>query len=232
MTLIAFSGGCDSTLALYLESDGGSKPVKTISITHPQVCAATESERARRVILKKLNADRKPKLIKHTNVTLSQIGDFEADRGDGLAQPLIWLGIVINYLDKDEDLVFGYVRGDHVWHYKQHLCDAFYAFQRLGGRAGQLRLPLEHDEKADVIKQSKKLDLLICVGLVKPRPIRRAPRGSTVCLAGSAILVLCDAQLERGKHQDIQLYGSCARIYLPIDNWGVIYLRFLIGMCP
>lgn len=168
--LVCWSGGCDSTLALAMAARelasqpecGGGQPVRALSVVHPQVPALTEGERARRELLPRLRrlcSRRKWAPVEHTVVTLRQRGQFFATRGTGLAQPLIWLGEAVSYLELEETLVLGYVHGDDFWHHRQEFLDGFGALQRVAGKSGKLWLPLEWLCKAEVIHSLKRLGL-------------------------------------------------------------------------
>jgi len=164
MAIVCWSGGLDSTLVLCdlarAMKDGHAPDkhgVRALSIVHEQVPCQPQARIARaslRVRFKEMGLR-----FDQTTVALKSSGRFQATRGSGLAQPLFWLGIAVSYLEEDEDLYMGYVHGDCVWHYSDHLKAAFGGLQGVGGRTGKLCLPLEWLRKVDVILKCQDLGL-------------------------------------------------------------------------
>jgi 7-cyano-7-deazaguanine synthase in queuosine biosynthesis len=160
MSVVLWSGGCDSTLVLYdLMKEQYDKrefaKIKVVSIVHNQVNAAAESRRARKQILKwfKKKGWGTPY---HYEVT---IDGCNADKGRGLTQPPIWLSMGMLHTAKDEDLYCGYIKTDCIWHYVGFLHQAFNNLQGLLGKSGTLQMPLEWETKAGVIKRLKEAGL-------------------------------------------------------------------------
>ena len=167
MSLVVWSGGCDSTLVLYdllkeqsehPENDLLRPPVRAISINHCQVGAETQQKKARQRILERLR--KKGFTILHTEVDIKNDGGFAVTGCGGLIQPAFWLPTAIPYLKEDEDLYLGYIAGDDIWHYRS---DIFYVFEymsRMTHRKGKLQFPLEWTKKYEVINRLKKARLL------------------------------------------------------------------------
>lgn len=158
MALVVWSGGCDSTLVLHdvAKEQGGAR---ALSVRHFQVLAAEESAAARGKLLarfKKMGLN-----IEHSTVKVDQedswVQGYHCD--GGLAQPILWLSMAVSYLTEDEDLYFGYHKGDDFWTFSFPFADAFRALQKVRGGKGKLRYPLEHLHKADILKRLQALGL-------------------------------------------------------------------------
>lgn len=162
--LVLFSGGCDSTLLLHNLAKNSSSiwPIKALSVNHCRVSAYKYQAKARKRIIAELR-DRGYH-IQHTEIKIEMpIAEFETIKGDGFAQPLLWLCAAIPYLDKEEDLHIGYVHGDQMIHHKADLLAAFNSLQLISSKTGKLILDLEWESKAKIIKalrEAKLLDLV------------------------------------------------------------------------
>lgn len=164
MSLVLWSGGCDSTLLLHnllaqrracLSND----EVRAISITHPQLPANEENKRARTQaskVLEKLHGK-----FEHLEITITHNdGAVRAiESGGGLTQPMIWVLYASLHLLPAEDLYIGYVKGDCIWNYRHELYAAFNSIQWINHRTGVLKLPLENTGKTDIIKSLKNVGL-------------------------------------------------------------------------
>lgn len=177
MTLVLWSGGCDSTLALLNElrtaSNCQTERVDTLSIIHPQVGAVNQQRMARRRISEAIRerSDIGGKLGQCYEITLQNgnILDHFAGHGSeagiqlgngGLAQPLIWLPLAQQYLGPEEDLVTGWIKGDCVWHFRTEINQIFETMSKVNIKTGELRFPLEWFEKSEVIQDLKTWDFL------------------------------------------------------------------------
>lgn len=167
MALILWSGGCDSTLVLHnllrQQKDGTLKDDKdgvcTLSIVHPQIGAVSQQAAARKVLAAKFEA----RGFRFS----SGVVRIEHDKDDrvpanqvGLVQPQIWLTTAASYLQSEEDLYVGWIRGDDAWHYAHTLRAAFDALQAVGDKKGKLVTPLDCMRKQDVLRELKELKLL------------------------------------------------------------------------
>ena len=121
MTLVCWSGGCDSTLVLadLLEDPPKNEQVRSISINHPQQIVNSYRARAARKkllrVFKKQGFDHQ-----HVEVTFRQSGSFDLV-SLGNPQAPVWLLISFLYLRRNENLYLGYVRGDDLWHRRKDL---------------------------------------------------------------------------------------------------------------
>lgn len=157
MSLVLWSGGCDSTLILdrLLVNSSESWPVRALTILHEQVTPTKQPAAARKRA--KSYWKKKGYHLVHTEVTVSNDGDFEATNcGGGLIQPAFWISVAIPYLDEREDLYVGYIKDDCIWHYKNNLQAVFDQWQYVTGRSGKLRAPFEWAHKRVIINALKK----------------------------------------------------------------------------
>lgn len=179
MSLILWSGGCDSTWLLYdlirgvkaedrqISSPGdksADKPgenaadqkqagtVRALSIIHPQV-AARDEQRAARASFTRAMARRKLG-FQHAEYLIEQYGHFSSfpSFGGGLTQPMIWLPTAYMYLHNEEGLYLGYVKGDDFWHWKADVIHMFNMFNNITGKNCTLHFPLEWTFKAEIIQ--------------------------------------------------------------------------------
>lgn len=164
MSLILWSGGCDSTLMLYYEATtahaAGEPMPSALSIDYDDQLANTRSQaNARAALLKEFG--RRGLRIPATTLTISKQGNLWVERheGGGLIQPLWWLSLAQTFLKPEEDLYLAYIRGDDIWHYREHLVAAFVAGQAMLKKTGKLCLPFEWVEKQDVLKELKQAGL-------------------------------------------------------------------------
>lgn len=160
MSLVLWSGGCDSTLLLHrVASEQATKkdPVRALSIVHSQVPANKEQAQARRNILKEFKS--RGLHVVHSTLHVKTTGTFFV-KGGGNTQGVLWLGTAISYLFKDEDLYAGYIRGDDYWHYEGWLQEAFKNLKHATYRKGKLLTPFEWKSKGEVIKELKAKKLL------------------------------------------------------------------------
>jgi 7-cyano-7-deazaguanine synthase in queuosine biosynthesis len=186
MTLVCWSGGCDSTLALYETAKAEGGKASAVSVVHKNIKGAEESKAARAKLLRRLK--RLGLTIQHTTVTIDHAGDFDVGMPGGTYQPGIWLGAAMQFLEAEDDLCFGYIRGDDFWHRRAAFETAFRELQGMREGRGQVRFPLEWDTKADVIRRLQELKLYsACWWCENPEGGRRC-RKCVPCLTHEAAL--------------------------------------------
>lgn len=165
MSLICWSGGLDSTLVLYRMAkelrDGTvyhPHGVRALTIVHPQVSCHFASAAACRKSLVDFFS-KHGLVISYLTVEVKQNAQSWKHEnllaGGGNPQALLWLTTAVNYLEENESLYTGYIRGDDYWHHADQFRAAFDSLQRLGGKTGGMWHPLEWESKADVIKATK-----------------------------------------------------------------------------
>lgn len=159
MSLLLWSGGCDSTFVL-AEMLAAKKDVRTISIVQSQFWHNEQQRLARKLIVGHFK--RRKIVWPHIEVVIQHKYPFD-HRGhiqmNGVL-PAIWLGIATQYLAKDEDLAIGYIKGDNAIHWLEHIRESFKWLQRLAFRNGSLLLPVEWHSKAMILAGLKKHKLL------------------------------------------------------------------------
>ena len=162
MTLVIWSGGCDSTLALLQVAKKAShgEPARALSVVHDQVAQGPEERQARKKIRKVFKKRGLP--IEYAEVTIKHAGDFAA-LNSGITQPVIWIMTAITYLHNKEDLVTGYIRTDDAFHYRIQLVNTFIGARDLAGKNGDIKFPLEWWKKSEVIKELQKEKLISLV---------------------------------------------------------------------
>jgi len=170
MALLLWSGGCDSTLLLYdllnaKYSHDDKKcgryvelkaSEKIRSIDHPQQAGYVGNRNARQRLLPIL---RKKFEFNHGEISISQDA-IELSANGGIIQPMMWILQASQYLEANEDLYVGYIKGDDIWHYRSSLFNAFQHVQEFTHRTGKLILPLEWVSKAEVLYRLQDLKLL------------------------------------------------------------------------
>lgn len=155
--IVLWSGGCDSTLMLLdlVKEASQNSPIRTISINHE--CIGGKGRSARLQIRAILEARKLP-------ITFSEIDIKDGEKNvcmqigkDGFSlQPSIWISEAMRYLSENEDLYVGYIKTDCVWHKMHELRSAFEWLQKLSGKTGTLKTPLEWCSKCEVLKELKK----------------------------------------------------------------------------
>lgn len=171
MSLVCWSGGCDSTLLLYALAHEATpwKPVRALNLRFDQVPCAEQQAAARRRILAYMRS-RGLHVEYHEAVVHNRKGTF-VERGNGLIQAQLWLSMAVSYLNHDEDLFMGYIRSDDMWHYRHDYGNGFQHLQLLAGKTGNLFMPLEWLTKADVILLNKEHNLLDKVWWCEGEPV-------------------------------------------------------------
>jgi 7-cyano-7-deazaguanine synthase in queuosine biosynthesis len=169
MSLVCWSGGLDSTLVLHrlaTEHRDGTlyhpHGVRALTIHHSQVSTNRPAADAARAAVKE-KFRRSGFTVGYLEVTVRQSArSWRTENFIGSSdnpQALLWLTLAVNYLERDESLHAGYIRGDDYWHHAGEFGKAFGTLQELAGRTGRMFHPLEWLSKADVITEAKRLDL-------------------------------------------------------------------------
>ena len=158
--LISWSAGLDSTYlllcVLFPHNNEPTKSIRTISINSPQVLQY-KKEKEQRKIIKRILKKSYGKTFDSQEVNISETKPgMICNQLEGLSQPTLWVSLSTLYLDTNEDLYMGYVRGDDFWHFKKHVVKAFKSQQKLLGKKGKLLFPLEWKTKAKMISHLKK----------------------------------------------------------------------------
>lgn len=161
MSLVLWSGGCDSTLMLHelLKNSSACWPVRALTIIHDQVSPTKQPARARKKA--KYYWKKKGYHLEHTEIEINRVDsnwDVQAINNGGLAQPVFWLTFAIPYLNEKEDLYFGYIKEDCIWHHKSEFQEGFKYLSRMCCKQGKLRTPFALAHKRSIIKRLKESD--------------------------------------------------------------------------
>jgi len=154
MSLLMWSGGCDSTLVLAEHIKTG-MPIRTVGVTHNNIHSSHHLRKVRERIMAWYGSVNWP----HSEIEVGHGDRYDVDAypcREGLSHPGVWLSIACQYLEKDEDLILAYIRGDDVWHYIGWLHHAFDGLQGVSKKTGKLLFPAEWTSKAEVIADIKK----------------------------------------------------------------------------
>jgi hypothetical protein len=68
-------------------------------------------------------------------------------------QAQVWLCLFAPYVDKSDTVLFGYVRNDEFWHYRDKFEKAFKAQLEFGEIQAEIQYPLEWETKASVLRE-------------------------------------------------------------------------------
>lgn len=159
MSVVAWSGGCDSTailygLALKAREDGSQTTVRAVSI---DLYNSSLNQRVKqREIRNELKREfRKRGLpIYYSEIKIKASG--HGFRSTFCAQAVIWLPLLIQTLAEKEDLYLGYHKGDDAIEKQAHIHHAFDNLQYVRDCSGKLYMPLIKYRKRDVIEYIKK----------------------------------------------------------------------------
>lgn len=163
MSLVLWSGGCDSTLVLYQlarEEGTAQKPIRTLSIIHPQVEGRDGQAAARAKILRRFK--QLGLHVESSVLTISQSKGLAVEPA-GLPQPVMWLTSAVLYLSTvaEEKLYTGHIRGDDVWRCSGMLNQAFGLLCEVAGRKkAEWVTPLMDTSKWEVLRELKAAKLL------------------------------------------------------------------------
>ena len=115
MSLLMWSGGCDSSLVLAEHLKLG-QPIRTIGVSHNNIRVSSKLVEVRKKIMEWYGSVK----WAHSEIELTHGKRCDVDAFDGkeggLVQPGIWLSVASQYLDREEDLILAYIKGDDVWH--------------------------------------------------------------------------------------------------------------------
>ena len=197
MSLICWSGGCDSTLALLdlARKSTPFDPVKALSIRHPQINAREEQDRSREAIKKWIAKRGWPVIyqeIQLEHLIANDIADYkkkdeipgEEDivsffcvSDNGIFQPALWVPQAALYLEDNEDLFMGYVKGDDVWHRREAVVGLFNHIQSVLEKKGKIQFPLEWTKKEEILKRLSDLKVLdLCWSCEFPKRLTPAAK--------------------------------------------------------
>ena len=180
--LIAWSGGCDSTLVLYREllnkypvqekqdvkckcrcqchkkvdnPDKHNHGICTISYNHDQLGTISDIQKERRKIIKE-KLKKMGYEFNSVEINYSQDGARNIIQ-DGLCQPHLWIINSLQYMQDGEELCLGYIRHDDFFGYQADFEYIWhYTIKVLGKPQCKVKYPLEYINKYEVIQELKK----------------------------------------------------------------------------
>ena len=159
--LVAWSGGCDSTLVLADLLRDGNK-VATVSLNFRHMGGNTQSRGARKVLKKKLEK-KYGEFVSHEISWDSETMIEGICTPFGGAQPLFWSLIGSLFLSPGEFFALGYIAKDCVWDNWDNFCTVFNRQLSMLGKLNEdrkaLYTPLRYIEKPEVLVRLKNLGL-------------------------------------------------------------------------
>lgn len=171
-TVVLWSGGYDSTIALYEEAKQSCKnnPVIAVSINHANLTQSQHrmEKKARDKLMKEFK--KRGLHIKHHEIKV----DTDLISDGNLNQPTWWLGTLVPFLPRDSIVVFGYIRGDDFWHINYEFKQAADWLCRTMYKKVKISFPNEFFNKQrilDELTEAKLFDLCwTCDKPIKSKP--------------------------------------------------------------
>ncbi|KKM65846.1 hypothetical protein LCGC14_1487170 [marine sediment metagenome] len=164
--LVLWSGGCDSTLLLHDLAKNSSEyhPIRTISVIHPQIAAIKEQRAARKKVLRWMKKSgyhifHQEIEVKHSGENIFCNEHEGAYAGNGISQYPIWMLSAVNYLQAEEDMYLGYIKGDDIWDCRYQIEESFRLLLHIMGKKGEIKFPLDRHSKPYVIQALKERGL-------------------------------------------------------------------------
>ncbi len=150
--LVAWSGGLDSTFVLLYHLRQKDLKVASYAVIHSQVVANEEHQEARFAIQRYLKKKEGLKWV-HRDIVLGEEESFgiEDTNYQYLSmQAILWTMVGSLILEPDQDLMFGYIQKDRIWHKIGSLIRLFRALQEAQGKKGIVVFPAEWWTKTDI----------------------------------------------------------------------------------
>lgn len=161
---VAWSGGADSTLLLYLLckelNKEGKKPIALISEPYYLTTNKKISEAKARENIEKEFIARGLEFDKMRIRSEVEVPDGLWGSTFGLQQPGLWVMQFMCIMKKNAVAHFGYINGDHFWYHDNNFKDMVEAYNRMINTTTELSYELQYTEKVEVLKMLKEFDLL------------------------------------------------------------------------
>lgn len=161
---VAWSGGADSTLLLYLLckelNKDGKKPVVLISeswyLTGKKKISEAKARDniEREFIARGLEFD---KMRIRSEVT---VPDGLWGTTFGLQQPGLWVMQFMPVMKENSIVHFGYINGDHFWYHDNDFIDMVNSYDKMLNSHTELSFELQYTDKVEVLSMLKEFDLL------------------------------------------------------------------------
>jgi 7-cyano-7-deazaguanine synthase in queuosine biosynthesis len=155
--VIFWSGGADSTLLLHRLATNSSAtwPIVALTANFDQPANLNEHQfKAQRDAQSRFLDLAKSRGHHIEQVIVDVKSKF--DLADNCGQPMLWLGTLMPYVRDHDEVHFGYIRPDTVWHVRDQFVDAFQAFAKLGqAENAKPVFDLEWETKENVLSKLK-----------------------------------------------------------------------------
>lgn len=159
MSVVMFSGGCDSSLLLYEEAMKISRKevcystVVAVSVCHDQIRHSSVQRESRVRFLDEMRRRELDRHIQCVEVDITQRGGSVTV--SGLVQPSIWFSLAPLYAGAEDTVLLGYHDGDQFWQYRHEAEAALHGLSALLNKKLVASYPLRLTSKADIIKTLK-----------------------------------------------------------------------------
>lgn len=155
--VVYWSGGCDSTALLFwLANKFPERSIKAVSFNMENVMNSKADKYAREELklrFRQLGIDNI--WFTESDASLSYVGN-----NGGLGQPPMWLSFLPTVISTDSSVMFGYIKGDDIWHFINPFKRVFYGLCEIMQSNSKCYFPLEFVDKKGVVRYLKKYDLL------------------------------------------------------------------------
>jgi 7-cyano-7-deazaguanine synthase in queuosine biosynthesis len=154
--LVVWSGGLDSTLALYNAAKYNETYRKVRAVSF--VADLLDEE--------KLKQEKKYReAFKTAFKDLMSVEYYELElklnglwgTPSGCPQAAAWLGMISPFIEEDTDVIMGYIKEDSMWYYYTQLQDIFKLYCYINGyERSNLIYPLQTTSKGEIIREAKR----------------------------------------------------------------------------
>lgn len=162
MSIVLFSGGCDSTLVLYnllmndYKTGNNFTTITALSINHCQIIANEQNKKARENFRGEIRKRGLDHLVSFCDVDInSTCGSIHSIGEYGLSQPIIWSAIAMLYMHFDDTIYLGYHRGDDFWEYRTEFENIILNVCKICDKKINIEYPLRGMEKSEIIQTLK-----------------------------------------------------------------------------
>lgn len=219
MSLVLYSGGCDSTIVLHdllkerIQNYSASN-ITALAINHAQVPANTQNKAARLSFIEEMKSRELDKCFHYQEVNIDGSANVGGIGEYGLSQPIVWSTLAMLYIQNNETIYFGYHAGDDFWLHKNAFEDAIMNICKVCNKTIKIEYPLRQDNKSDIIKKLKSRGLYdMCWYCEYPVSSQSSSKGYEPC--GNCV----PCRTHRTALWQIETFGNT----LPTTNGGYCY---------
>lgn len=156
--VVIWSGGADSTAMLDYFAGVSCKdyPVRAVSVvSHPYM--RKEFMRCQTVAQKEYLklAKKRGYWIDHERIRMSGNFKVEFPEESMPQQMCVWLGTIMPCVSDGDEVAFGYIKPDCMWHYRSEFVSAFHAMCAIKGVSAKVEFPFEWSEKYQIFDMLK-----------------------------------------------------------------------------